>query len=196
MTFGFLWGSRNFCKLLCFLRSILFYTDTPGSIEWLSPAPRLHIGDCFEIRNCHWGPCDLLLSSHQNFQLEVRLRHSVFCTGALVILVLSQISQFRSFWKWVLTLYLHKSSRLLNVGSKDTSWEELAWESPFSGISSSTNFSSKKNSCSHSGISEYNGSLRPFNNVSPPSFYGSFFDLFLEFYWLDQYQVSPIIHQP
>ena len=27
-------------------------TDLPGSIEWLSPAPRLQIGDCFEIRNC------------------------------------------------------------------------------------------------------------------------------------------------
>ena len=24
-----------------------------GFLEWLGPAPRLHIGDCFEIRNCH-----------------------------------------------------------------------------------------------------------------------------------------------
>ena len=30
-----------------------FGTDTPGSIEWLSPVPRLRIDDCFEIRNCH-----------------------------------------------------------------------------------------------------------------------------------------------
>ena len=36
----------------------LFCTDMLGSIEWPSSAPRLHIGDCFEIRNCHWGPCD------------------------------------------------------------------------------------------------------------------------------------------
>ena len=47
-----------------------FCTDTPGSIEWLDPAPRLHIDDCFEIRNCRLGPCDLLLSSHQNLRLE------------------------------------------------------------------------------------------------------------------------------
>ena len=47
------------------------------------------------------------------------------------------------------TLCLPKSSRLLNVGSKDTSWEELACESPRSGISSSTKFS--LNSCRHSG---------------------------------------------
>ena len=53
----------------------------PGSIEWLSPAPRLRIGDCYEIRNCRLGPCDLLLSSHQNFQHEVRLHNCVFCMG-------------------------------------------------------------------------------------------------------------------
>ena len=35
------------------LRRFLFCTDMLGSIEWPSPAPRLHIGDCFEIRNCH-----------------------------------------------------------------------------------------------------------------------------------------------
>ena len=46
------------------------------------------------------------------------------------------------------------------MGSKDISWEELAWESPCSGISSFTKFS--LNSCSHSGISEYNGSRRSF----------------------------------
>ena len=40
------------------------------------------------------------------------------------------------------------------MGSKDASWEELAWESPCAGISSSTKFS--LNSCSHSGISEHN----------------------------------------
>ena len=38
------------------------------------------------------------------------------------------------------------------MGSKDASWEKLAWESPCTGISSSTKFST--NSCSHSGISE------------------------------------------
>ena len=38
----------------------LFYTDTTGPIGWPSPAPRLHIGDCFEIHNFHREPCDLL----------------------------------------------------------------------------------------------------------------------------------------
>ena len=68
---------------LGFLWSFCFCTDTPGSIEWLDPAPRLHIDDCVEIRNCRLGPCDLLLSNHQNFLHEARLRHCVFCTGIL-----------------------------------------------------------------------------------------------------------------
>ena len=58
------------------------------------------------------------------------------------------------------------------MGSKDASWEELAWESPSAGISSSTNFS--LNSCSHSGISDL---ARPVsaNKGSPRSLLGSFF---------------------
>ena len=36
-----------------FLVKFCFFTDTLGSIEWPSPAPRLHIDDGFEIRNCH-----------------------------------------------------------------------------------------------------------------------------------------------
>ena len=79
--------------------------------------------------------------------LPMRLLH-----GALVILVRLQISQFRSLGKWVKIRCLHKSSLLLDVGSKDSSWEELACESLCTGIPSSTKFS--LNSCSHSGISE------------------------------------------
>ena len=80
--------------------------------------------------------------------------------GALVILVRLQISQFRSLGKWVWTLCLPNSSRLISIGSKEASWDELAWESPCNGISSSTKFS--LNSCSHSGISEHNDSLCSF----------------------------------
>ena len=83
--------SRVSCEVFVFARVCL------GSIGWLGPAPRLHIDDCFEIRNCRLGPCDLLLSSHQI--CEVWLRHRVFCNGALVILVLVLISQFRSLGK-------------------------------------------------------------------------------------------------
>ena len=38
---------------LCFPVKFWSCTDMPGSIEWLSPAPRLQIDDCFEIRNSH-----------------------------------------------------------------------------------------------------------------------------------------------
>ena len=60
--------------------------------------------------------------------------------GALVILVRLQISQFRSSGKWVWTLCLPKSSRLLVVGSKETSLEELAWEPPCNGFIIHQNF--------------------------------------------------------
>ena len=62
---------------------------------------------------------------------------------------------------------------LVGVGSKDGSREELACESLHSGTLSSTRFS--LNSCSHSGISEQNGSLVSFS-------WSSFF-LVLDF-WL------------
>ena len=109
MTFGFLSGSRNFCKLL-------------------------------------WVSCELLFLHGYASASPLRLLH-----GALVILVRLQISQFRSLGKWVWTLCLPRSSRLFVVGSREASWEELAWEPPCNGISSSTKFS--LNSCSHSGIS-------------------------------------------
>ena len=38
----------------------LFCTDTTESIGWPSPAPRLHIDDCFEIHNLQGELCDLL----------------------------------------------------------------------------------------------------------------------------------------
>ena len=99
---------------------------------------------------------------------------------ALVILVLWQISQFRSLGKWIWTLCLPKSSRLFVVGSEETSWEDLAWEPPCNGISSSTKFSSQ-----------------PFRNHTGfpvPSWFP--FYLFLGFRWLGFPQVSLIYHQP
>ena len=87
---------------LCSLRSCCF--------AWIRLDPLgghfLH-RDCismivFEIHNLHW-----------------ELWH-----GALVILVLWQISQCRSFGKWVQILCLPKSALL--AGSKDNPWEELA----------------------------------------------------------------------
>ena len=50
----------TFASFSGFLVKFCFCTDKPGSIEWLDPAPRLRIDDCFEIRTCRSGPCDLL----------------------------------------------------------------------------------------------------------------------------------------
>ena len=171
MTLGFLSGSKNFCKLLSVSWEV--FTETTGSIGWPSPAPRLHIGDCLDIRSCHWRPCDLLVViKSPNFSARGTAPPLRLLLGALVILVLWQISQFRSLGKWVWTLCLPISSRLLSMDSKDSSWEELEWESPCTGISSSTKFS--LNSCSHSTISEL---ARPesANNGSPRYILGSFF---------------------
>ena len=38
---------------LCFLGSFRFARICLDLLGWLGPAPRLRIGDCFEIRNCH-----------------------------------------------------------------------------------------------------------------------------------------------
>ena len=66
MTFGFLSGSRNFCKLLWVSCEVLFLHGYAWiQLSRLDPAPRLRIDDCFEIRNCRLGLCGLLLSSHQ-----------------------------------------------------------------------------------------------------------------------------------
>ena len=152
MTLGFLSGSRNFCKLLWVSCEVLFL----HGYAWI-----------------HWVARSCITTAHQWFfrdsQLSLRTLWSAVIKspklsargpasplrllhGALVILVRSQISQFRSLGKWVWTLCLPRSSRLFVVGSKKASWEELAWEPPCNGISSSTKFS--LNSCNHSGISE------------------------------------------
>ena len=73
----------TFASCAGFLVKFCFCTDTSGSIEWLDPAPRLRNDDCFEIRNCRWRPCGLLLSSHRSCQHEVRLRLCVSCTEPL-----------------------------------------------------------------------------------------------------------------
>ena len=44
---------RYFASSFVFPEQFMFCTDTTGSIGWPSPAPRLHIDDCFEIHNLH-----------------------------------------------------------------------------------------------------------------------------------------------
>ena len=146
---------RTFASFSGFLVKFCFCTDTPGSIEWLDPAPRLRNDDCFRDSQLSLRTLWSAVIKSPKFTARgtaspLRLLH-----GALVILVRLQISKFRSLVKWVWTLCLPKSSRLFVIGSKETSWEELAWEPPCNGISSSTKFS--LNSCNHSGISESHG---------------------------------------
>ena len=99
MTFGFLVGSRTFVRSFVFPEKFLFYADMPGSIGWPSPAPRLRIDDCFEIRNCRLGPCDLLLSSHQNFQHEVQLHHCTVLPSLVPLQRIDDCLRFTSFGK-------------------------------------------------------------------------------------------------
>ena len=156
MTLGFLFGSKNFFKLLCVSWKVCVLHGYDW-IHWVvksctSIAYRWLFRDSQHSLRTLWSA--LIKSpkfSARNTTLPIRLLH-----GALVILVHWQISQFRSFGKWVYTLCLLKSALL--VGSKDYPWEELACESMCSGTLSSTGFS--LNSCSHSGMSEWHGSHR------------------------------------
>ena len=130
MTFGFLSGSRNFCKLL-WVSCEVFVVHGYDWIHWVAKsctttAYRWLFRDSqFSLRT-FWSA---VIKSPNFFArgtaLPIRLLHL-----APVILVRLQISQFRSLGKWEKTLCLPKTSRLLNIGSEDTSCEELAWESP------------------------------------------------------------------
>ena len=187
MTFGFPSDSKNFCKLLWVSCEVLFLHGYAGQI--------LH-NDCISVIVSRFAIVteDLVICCYQECSARgtappLRLLH-----GALVILVRLQISQFRSLGKWEKTLCLPKSSRLLNMGFKDTSREELAWESPCAGISSSTRFS--LNSCSHSGISELARS-ESVNNGSSRSLLGSFLKLFFDFLlaWSISFRGKVQVHQ-
>ena len=152
MTFGFLSGSRNFCKFFWVSCEVLFL----HGYAWIHRVTR----SCTTTAN-RWLLRDSQLSLRTLWSAVIKspkftARGTVpplrLLHGALVILVRLQISQFRSLGKWVWTLCLPNSSRLFAIGSKEASWEEVAWEPPCNGISSSTKIS--VNSCSHWGISE------------------------------------------
>ena len=184
MILGFLSGSKNFCKLRWVSCEVLFLhgyawihwvarSCTTTAYRWLFRDSQL------SLRTLWSAVIKSPKLSARSTASPLRLLH-----GALVILVRLQISQFRSLGKWVWTLCLPKSSRLLDVGSKDTSWEELACEPPCSGTSS-TKIS--LNSCSHSGLSEL---ARPesVHNVLPRS-------ILVSFGWLGPQRVHPFYHQ-
>ena len=147
-------GSRNFCKLLCVSWEV-FVLHGYDWIHWVAKsctttAYRWLFRDSQPSLRTLWSN----VIKPPNFSAPgaappMRLLH-----GALVILVLWQIPQFRSLGKLFLTQCLPKSALLIGVGSKDSSWEELACQSLRSGTLPSTRFS--LNSCSHSVMSDCN----------------------------------------
>ena len=97
-----------------------------GCMNWCT-AKTCHLRCCaYTLRTLWFNVIKSPKFSARGTAPPLRLLH-----GDLRILVLWQISQFRSSRKWVSTLCLRKSSLLLDVGSRDTSWEELACESVF-----------------------------------------------------------------
>ena len=158
MTLGFLFGSKNFRKLFCVSWEV-FVLHGYVWIHWVDKSCTT-IAYQWLFRDSH--PLLTTLFSavikSPTFSARCTTPPMRLLHGALVILVLWQISQIRSFGKWVLTLCLPKSALLAGVGSKDDPWEELACESLCSVTLSSTRFA--LNSCSHSGMSEWHGSRR------------------------------------
>ena len=184
MTLGFLSGSKNFCKLLWVSWEVFVLhgydwihwvakSCTSNAYRWLFRDSQLSLRTLWSavfkvtkffstrygsaIASSAWGPC--------NF-------------GPLTDLAISVSSEV-SFN----TVFTQKNTLLVDVGSKDSSWEELACESLCSGTLSSTRFSLF--SCSHPGMSEHNGSPRSIS-------WFPFFIWFGIFVWLGQ-QVFPFL---
>ena len=156
MTSGFLSGFRNFCKLpwVCLVK---FFVFARIRLDPLGGWVLNH--DCISVIVSRLAIVakDLVIcccqftkiySSRFGFAIASSARGP--CNfGPFTDLVISVFREIRKI------LCLPKSSRLFAVGSKEASWDELAWESPWTGILSSTKLS--LNSCSHSGISESDG---------------------------------------
>ena len=101
MTFGFLSGSRNCCKLLCVSWEV-FVLHGYDWIHWVAKfctttAYRWLFRDSqLSLRTLWYAVIKSPKFSARGTASPLRLLH-----GALVILVLLQISQFRSLGKWV-----------------------------------------------------------------------------------------------
>ena len=101
VTLSFLSGSKNFCKLFCVSWEV-FVLHGRDWIHWVAKSCTT---TAYRWLFRYSQPSLRTLWS----AVIIRLLH-----GALVILVLWQISQFRSFGKWVLTLvYQIRTSRRL-----------------------------------------------------------------------------------
>ena len=129
MTFGFLSGSRNFLQAsLGFLWSLVFCTDKPGSIEWArsctTTAYRWLFRDSqLSLRTLWSAVIKSPKITARGTASPLRLLH-----GALVILVLLQISQFQVFREMsvdtVLTLDPHVSFQSALKRLHEKNWRE------------------------------------------------------------------------
>ena len=196
MTLSFLSGSKNFCKLL-WVSCEFFVLHGYAWIHWV--AKSCTTIDCVSVIVSRFAMVteDLVICCYQVTKIcSSRYGFAIASSswgpcnfGPFTDLAISVFMEMRI--NTVLTQILTS----LEYGSTDASWEELAWESPCTGISSSTKIS--LNSCSHSGISEL---ARPesANNGFPRSIGVSFLFRFVVwgFYWLGYHQVAPICHQP
>ena len=130
MTLGFLFGSKNFCKLLCVSWEVFLLhgserilwvarSCTTTAYQWLfrdSPS---------SLRTLSYAVIKSPNLSARCTTLPLRLLH-----GALVILVLRQISQFRSLGKWVKNAVLaryHFCSRLWRYFMRRTGSLSVFW---------------------------------------------------------------------
>ena len=110
-----------------------FHTDNIESIVWPNHAPRQDICVCFEIHILHWGLCDLLLSSHQNFLPEALLRQCVFPARSPRIF-LRQLSVWcaHAKWPWMREVTRRKQHRLWHQGAlRDLSRRRLTQWTPW-----------------------------------------------------------------
>ena len=148
MTLGFLVGSKNFCKLFYVSWDVFLFWHGYDWIHWVAKSCTTTAYRCL-CRDSHtsfrtlWSAV-IKSPKFPALGTTVPVR---FLQGALVILVFRQMSQFRSFGKWLLILCLPDTT--VPRGSEDDSREELAGASPWAGTLSSTRFS--VNSCNHSG---------------------------------------------
>ena len=116
MTFGFLSGSRNFCKLLWVSCEVLFLHGYAW-IHWVAKSCTTTAQ--LSLRTLWSAVIKSPKFSARGTAPPLRLLH-----GALVILVLLQISQFRSLGKWVKTLCYPNPHVSWIWALKNASWQD------------------------------------------------------------------------
>ena len=145
MTFGFLVGSRNFIRLFC-VSWDFFVLHGYDCHHWVAKScTTTAYGWLFRSSPSSVRTLWSAVIKSPNISALGTIVPVRFLQDALVILVLRQISQFRSFGKWGKMLCLPDTT--FARGSGDNSWEELE-ASRCSGTHSSTR--PCLNSCSYS----------------------------------------------